>query len=245
MKIFISDLHLGDGSKTDDFHRDKELINLLEKYQDEQIILLGDICELWQSRLDRIMWAHADVIHAITRRTQCIYGNHDYLPFAKYWSEKYEDSGIYAVHGHQYDVFNRYKNPLFALKWPIGKYIALLIGELERWWCKDADVWLEKQSEKYGEFLTQAAELQNMEPNKGLWPIPEKNQILITGHTHKAGLHYVRVGSNSKLDRIYANCGAWVDDVRPTYIEVDDTHVRLKDGLTFDTITELKIHKGE
>jgi UDP-2,3-diacylglucosamine pyrophosphatase LpxH len=30
MKIFISDLHLGDGSRTDDFHRDKEFLEFLE-----------------------------------------------------------------------------------------------------------------------------------------------------------------------------------------------------------------------
>ena len=30
MKVFISDLHMGDGSRTDDFHRDKELLNFLE-----------------------------------------------------------------------------------------------------------------------------------------------------------------------------------------------------------------------
>ena len=251
-KVFLSDLHLGDGSASDDFHKWSELIGLFDKYCDAKIIILGDIFELWQARLDRIIWHNADIYDLLQcNNVICIYGNHDYLPFAQYincdntvWSETYEDGLIFAQHGHQHDVFNKYKNPLLSLKWPIGKYITLAIGGLERFLHRDADVWAEKQAKKYG-FLWEAAKLQSME--KDAWQYVSGKMITIEGHTHKACLfrnaeRFKDIGGIMVEDkRIYANCGAWVDDVHPTYILVDDNVIQLRDGLDYSVIKELEI----
>ena len=126
MKIFISDLHLGDGSRTDDFHRDKELLEFLQFVEAEaqELIILGDFLELWQADLDKVLFVHSEVINRLLslknkiKITYCI-GNHDYIPFAKFLdldmglSLEYRDAEnrIVAEHGYKYDIFNRYKNP--------------------------------------------------------------------------------------------------------------------------------------
>jgi len=237
-KIFISDPHLGDGSKSDDFHRDGHLIALFDRYVDgNKIYLLGDIFELWQARLDKIIWAHLDVFKYLEDwNITCIYGNHDFLPFSKLWPETYEDELIYAEHGHQHDVYNNVS--MFNLKWPIGKYITLGVGWLERLWNKDVDEFLLK---KYGEFKYTAAKLQGaVKSGVNNWPayygvIDHKpHRIYICGHTHKP-LLYKSAGD------IYANCGAWVDSVLPTYLLVDGNTVQLRNGLDYSIINEEKL----
>ena len=229
-KIFISDLHLGDGSKADDFHRDGHLIALFDRYVDgNKIYLLGDIFELWQARLDKIIWAHLDVFKYLEDwNLTCIHGNHDFLPFSKLWPETYEDELIYAEHGHQHDIYNNVS--MFNLKWPIGKYITLGVGWLERLWNKDVDEFLLK---KYGEFKYIAAKLQGAKKSPSLYRFRE-GKIVIEGHTHKAELHNYGYG-------IKANCGSWTDNVLPTYIEVEGRTVRLRNGLDYSIISEEKL----
>lgn len=246
MKIFISDLHLGDGSKADDFHRDKEFLDFLTYIEDNhaELIVLGDLYELWQCDLDKIAWTHSAVLNRlkslVVPEATYIYGNHDYFPFSKYSSGTYKKDNIFAQHGHQYDIFNRYKNPLFNLKWPIGKYVTVLLGEIERWFCKDVDVWAEKMRDKFGSFLWEAANLQNRGHytsdstihmlRVNAYRILRDNNIVIFGHTHKAILENFYTG-------IYANCGAWVDNVEPTYIAVTENGgVELRNGLNHKII---------
>ena len=127
MKIFISDLHLGDGSRTDDFHRDKEFLEFLEfaEAEAQELIILGDFLELWQADLDRVLFKHSHIISkllSLRNKINITYviGNHDYIPFIKFANLgvsiklEYRDIqyGIIAEHGHVYDIFNRYKNPL-------------------------------------------------------------------------------------------------------------------------------------
>ena len=229
-KIFISDLHLGDGSKSDDFHRDDELSDLITKYWDDDKYIVGDVAELWQAHLDKIMWAHEGIWKILKASgTTFIHGNHDYLPFSKFWPEHYEDNLIYAEHGHQLDIYNN--TSMFNLKWPIGKYVTLAVGWMEKLFHKDADEFLLK---KYGEFKYMAAKLQGAEKRLG-FPIKPQS-IYIAGHTHKADLF--------KIKRIWANCGAWVDGVEPTYVEVEENEkqnvviVRLRNGITYEIMKE-------
>lgn len=241
MRIFFSDTHLGDGSATDDFHRDKEFIEFLTFARDnkvKELVGLGDLYELWQARLDRIMWAHSDVFKALDRfgrKFIHVYGNHDYFPFSRLTPEVYHKKGIYAVHGHQCDEFNRYKNPLFALRWPVGKYVTLLVAEFERWFHKDTDVWLEKMKERFGDFLVEAALIRN---KIGQSPLILEDKINISGHAHEAMLTRVEP---SKM--IYGNCGAWVDDCWPTFISVDENVVQLRNGLDFSVIKEIVVEE--
>ncbi|MBC8473622.1 MAG: UDP-2,3-diacylglucosamine diphosphatase [Candidatus Omnitrophica bacterium] len=264
MKIFISDLHLGDGSRTDDFNRDKELLKFLEFVEDEagELIIVGDLFELWQADMDRILFRHNEVVNKILSlrskiRVTYVVGNHDYIPFIKFTGSgadiclEYNDlgSGIIAEHGHRYDVFNRYKNPLQSISWPRGRRFALLAASLERFVNRDADVWLEKALEKTEDFFGHAALVRNkITPSSEEYlkkgghfgefekavkeHINNGAKIVIFGHTHRCQLETIDKG-------IYANCGTWVDNATPTYIACHRDKVELREALSHKTIKQL------
>ncbi|MEJ5229864.1 MAG: UDP-2,3-diacylglucosamine hydrolase [Pseudothermotoga sp.] len=106
-RLFLSDLHIGDGSAKDDFEFDVELSNLISdfaQYQDAEIVIVGDGFELIESRavkeiglipfdelgkqldgsvIDSIARKHPvvfDAIRQFTRNHNIFYvvGNHDY-----------------------------------------------------------------------------------------------------------------------------------------------------------------------
>ena len=265
MKVFLSDIHLGDGSKSDDFHRDAELIKFLEWTDNRvsEIIIVGDLYELWQAKLSKIFWAHSDVIHALDARSKKItylYGNHDILPFCRLTPEAYRRGSVQAQHGHQFDEFNKFDNPMMNLKWPIGRYITVLVAGLEKWFHPDADVWLEKMRKKFGDFKVEAALLQNK-----AWDCTDLDQIIsvtenlkqqnlapisIFGHNHEAEICEIEYQDQSMptfprmRKRIYCNCGTWVDGEYPTFIAVTedkisgDAVVQLRDGLECNEVLE-------
>ncbi len=107
-RLFISDLHIGDGYATDDFSYDSELVRLLDTVlacgEDVELVILGDGLELIETRIvkdiglvpfeelvdqldERIIQSivneHAEVFRAFqrfSRKNSIIYvvGNHDY-----------------------------------------------------------------------------------------------------------------------------------------------------------------------
>ena len=261
MKIFISDLHLGDGSRTDDFNRDKELLKFLEFVGNEasELIIVGDLFELWQANMDKILFRHNEVVNKLLSlknniKVTYVIGNHDYIPFIKFINSgvgislEYRDveNGIIAEHGHKYDIFNRYKNPLQSIKWPSGRRFALLAASLERLVNRDADVWLEKALEKTEDFFGHAALIRNkITPSSQEYlkkgghfgefdqavkkHINNGAKIVIFGHTHRCQL--VTIGKG-----IYANCGTWVDNVTPTYIAHHKEGIELREALSHKII---------
>jgi UDP-2,3-diacylglucosamine pyrophosphatase LpxH len=257
--FFVSDLHMGDGSGSDDFNRQLEFMLFLDKVNTVggTLVLIGDIYELWQARLCKIYWAHRLVIQTlhnmeIDGRIIFIHGNHDYLPFHRYWLEYFEDSlyDFVAYHGHQHDVFNRFGNPLRALRWPIGKHITVALAGLEKYLHPDVDVWADRMRKKFGQFIWDAAILQNKEGfnstnSRSIVPYKCKSfpfklrRLHILGHTHDAEI--------VKLDNglIYANCGTWVGEKTPTYLLLEECPIlgkilSLRDGITHYVIDELK-----
>ena len=266
MKIFISDLHIGDGSRTDDFHRDKEFLEFLKfaENQASELIIVGDLLELWQADLDKVLFTHDKVIKrllSLKERIKLTYviGNHDYIPFIRFIGSglgielEYRDTenNIIAEHGHKYDVFNSYKNPLKAIKWPLGKRAALLAAGMERFLHKDADVWLASRLEDIDSFLHQAVSVQNkVTPSSkqyiqqgghfgefndaAIRHIKKGAKIVIFGHTHKPQLDIIGNG-------IYANCGTWTDDAQPTYIAYNKDNIELREGLTHKVIKALSV----
>ena len=259
-------MHLGDGSKTDDFHRDKEFLKFLDFVQEEaeELVILGDFLELWQADLDRVLFRHSEVINrllALRERIKVTYvvGNHDYIPFIKFVDSgagiclEYRDDGygIVAEHGFRYDIFNRYKNPLKSIKWPIGKYFSLFVASLERLVHPDIDEWTKDRIMDIDEFLQKAMSIRNkLSPSTkeyfnrgghfGEFEQAVKNhinngaKIVVFGHTHKCQLQVIENG-------IYANCGAWVDGSTPTYIACFQDKVELREGFTHKTIKQLSL----
>ncbi|MDX1613445.1 MAG: metallophosphoesterase family protein [Candidatus Promineifilaceae bacterium] len=82
----ISDLHLGNGARADDFrHNEKALLKALKRYEEEgyTLILLGDVEEFWQFDLDQVVARYDASVYAAIRafgdeRVIRLYGNHDY-----------------------------------------------------------------------------------------------------------------------------------------------------------------------
>ena len=82
----VSDLHLGDGGKADDFKRNEAALRralTFYKRNGYHLILLGDIEEFWQFDLDRIRARYDAGIYTRIRafgdrRVYRVFGNHDY-----------------------------------------------------------------------------------------------------------------------------------------------------------------------
>ena len=148
MKFFVSDLHLGDGSKADDFHYEAEFLKFLDfaKVNCEELIIAGDLFELWQCRLEKILIHHNRAIAGLLnfsrqKRLTYIVGNHDRVPFVKYVNLDlnialaYEDEkiGLHAEHANQYDIFNRCQSP--------GNMVSRIFSWAERLIHSDFDEW--------------------------------------------------------------------------------------------------------
>lgn len=155
--LFISDVHLGAGKEYDWFSRKKEgpcLIDFFEYVSGlddvKEIVLLGDIFDLWVCPHDQIPHTFEDIINAqknifsaIKRMadkipTLYLNGNHDFqvtsddinIAFdrkVKHIGNVYRRGNIRAEHGHMYALFNRPdpKNGGF-LGLPLGYYITRL-----------------------------------------------------------------------------------------------------------------------
>lgn len=83
--VIMSDVHLGDGGGADDLRKNEEtIIKALDHYNEQgyQLILLGDIEELWQFDLDQIKERYNDSVYARIRaygddKVHRVFGNHD------------------------------------------------------------------------------------------------------------------------------------------------------------------------
>jgi UDP-2,3-diacylglucosamine pyrophosphatase LpxH len=151
MKVFLSDLHLGDGKKRDDFQFHREFDELVRKLSGEfkkiEMILLGDIFDLIRTQkyyefeglahpevklrvMEDIVEQHVPFFETLRyftdrkgRQLRYVIGNHDFgayldprllemvreefglvLPMQTYYRD--EPLGIWAEHGHRYDIIN-------------------------------------------------------------------------------------------------------------------------------------------
>ncbi|MCQ9205188.1 MAG: UDP-2,3-diacylglucosamine diphosphatase [Omnitrophica bacterium] len=267
MKVFISDLHLGDGSRSDDFHRDKEFLGFLEfvSLEAEELIILGDFLELWQADLDRVLFQHSGIINKLLAlrdkvKLSYVIGNHDYIPFVKFKDSncgialEYRDSksGIVAEHGHRYDIFNRYKNSLKIIKWPPGKCFSLFLAGLEKLIHPDIDKWTKKAMEGLDEFLQEAVFIRNKITPATKEYIKRGGHFVefeeaVKNHMNK-GARIVIFGHTHRPQLeivgkgIYANCGSWSDTATPTYIAYSKDKIALKEALTNKVIKQLPVN---
>jgi len=187
----FSDLHLGDGGKSDIFaHNKKTMVCALEYYKkfEYSIILLGDIEELWQFNFIEIHDYYDKSIYELLRSFQTnkvhrIFGNHDCdwkrPPTDPIFYNKNIQHGapeaiklgddIFLVHGHQGDKTcdrKTWESRYWARKGEILVPIGKIFGISSR---------LATKSQIPG----------NREKLYYEWAIDNK-VILICGHTHNA-----------------------------------------------------------
>ncbi|MFP4442466.1 MAG: metallophosphoesterase [Spirochaetia bacterium] len=117
--IILSDLHLGNGGRTDDFRENGEMvIRILKEYyfdRDYTLILNGDIEELQKFTLASIRKRWADFYELLdlyrnSERLVRIVGNHDLTLLTKPKEDlearqalklSYKDNSLFIFHGHQ------------------------------------------------------------------------------------------------------------------------------------------------
>ena len=118
---FISDLHLGDGTRSDIFmHKDRALLELLARVRDEgaRLVIVGDAIDFHQAwGLTRVIRAHGQLLRALSDLADkngviYIYGNHDHDIALFHELFRWEvcarlriGADIVVQHGHQFDPF--------------------------------------------------------------------------------------------------------------------------------------------
>lgn len=202
--VIISDLHVG---SCDSDH--KAILSFLLTIECDQLILDGDVWELWDKDADEIKEQHGCIVERIMMLMilgkKVIYteGNHDNKdpkhPVIVHLQQKksfeFEDNGkkILVIHGHQFDSFlwRWFQISLFY----IGKVFCALLGKPYRY--------IHKSSKSAAAKLKR----QVIEKYQG------KYDVVVVGHTHAP--EYEKSGSFE-----FANSGDWKGS--NSYIVIED-----------------------
>lgn len=142
--FIVSDLHLGDGSKKDNFRKYRKRFDCFLDGLDAnaQLVLAGDVFEFWQCPHGAVVREYQDLLkRLVDMKALFIVGNHDIdlLGFVdlslgdrftgllrKDLSIERNGRTIFVCHGHEFDEFNDPSRSLF-----IGRIVSILGGEAE------------------------------------------------------------------------------------------------------------------
>ena len=235
----ISDLHLADGRRRDDFKKNRiKFKNFLRmvKHKKGQLIIAGDFLELWQTNPIDIARIYSNILNElISTGTKIIIGNHDYYlhHFRKlnFLHDSYKIPGtkIFIQHGHQFDRFNDPKRLIY-----IGNLAAMSAGIMEdihpdldetamsflktlHQKLKSAFLPIHTPGTNRKQYLSHGGDFS--EYLTGAKKLLKKYDHVILGHTHKPG---------TAFKGRYINAGSWTSP-NPTYVEVDNhNHCTLK-----------------
>ena len=235
----ISDLHLADGRRRDDFKKNrskfKNFFRMVKK-QKAELIIAGDFLELWQTNPIDIARTYSNILNElISIQTKIIIGNHDYYlhHFRKlnFLHDSFQIPGtkIFIQHGHQFDRFNDPKRLIY-----IGNLAAMSAGIMEdlhpdldetamsflkalREKLKSAFSPIHTPGTNRKQYLSHGGDYS--EYLTGAKKLLKKYDYVILGHTHNPG---------TAFKGRYINAGSWISP-NPTYVEVDNrNHCTLK-----------------
>jgi len=173
--LIISDLHMGDGTGTDDFiAQDDKVLNFIENINPDILYLNGDIFELWQCSMRKIRKFHYTFTNyvegkyykpVIFPQIVKLKGNHDYSLLGQMKAEITTRSGkkVLITHGFQND-------PLMTN--PISRFFTWCLGRIERLIPNIDNVF-------------SASKRINNKANEYAMQQLKKYDIVILGHTHK------------------------------------------------------------
>ena len=229
-RIFIADTHLGDTGKSDKYCWEDLLQDFLRRHKEDEVYLVGDIVDLIRCDFEKILWYRDNQLKLLEDK-HYIPGNHDFV-FSKYFALTWCEDGIYALHGHQFDIDgNKLWRTLTILAWVLGKFL----GRSEDWFS--------------------ARELFKMSPTRrffwgslkpyedGAKEILKRSDVdvCVMGHLHKNIMKFYP-------DGIWVVVKDWCADEVPTYAFVSDEKVELRNVETdviIKTITRVKKVKKE
>lgn len=208
MKLFLSDIHLGNIL----FEKRKELFKLLTNSKYTQIYILGDTLDTWSMELEHIIKIYGDIIDAINSlgvRCTLLKGNHDpdsetlKKVFDKVrlieGNHRFELDGKTTVllHGDEFD--NMGASAMFLLKciapvqWMFTKCGMSFSYRLRDWYYK----------QKHGSNFYMKVALDNEKKTVKKYSVD--NKIIIMGHTHVAKIV-------ETPEYKYINCGTALDN---------------------------------
>jgi len=214
MKTYVvSDLHISDGTETDDFipNADK-FLRFLEMVEGNLLIIDGDLFDLWKTDIFSIFRAHSVLVRTIlTSNVVFIIGNHDHKMASIYqglglkFGHKLEAGEWVIIHGHQLDQTIDGKPERL-----IARFACWLSDKLQHVfpWVAGLEHWLlegHRENESY------IAKLKKRFPGKKF----------IIGHSHVPVVY----------EDWFINCGSWgIDQEKLTYVEINENwKVELKE----------------
>lgn len=213
MKYYvISDLHLADLSRADNFYspgKHRLLLSHIDKIIEERatLIINGDLFELWQAKASAILASYPEILERLRKVRRIVYviGNHDEsvpnhklveeiraamgnVEFKRYFVDV--DAGLYFEHGNIPDPFNN--------ETPVGHMIAWTLGWIERFVYKDAEMFFSRMKDRilsvnfsvkrdivnYVERLVMLSEFLNAYARE--LNLPGREKLIGYGHTHIA-----------------------------------------------------------
>jgi len=226
----ISDTHLADGGRRDDFKKNrtrfKSFLRFVRK-QKARLVIAGDFLELWQASPVAIARAYSDILNElIAMQAIIIIGNHDYylthFRELNFIHDSYLIPGteIFIQHGHQFDRFN---DPKRLMR--IGHLAALSAGTIEEIYPDSDDKAMSFLKKLKADLAAALSPLWNpgtqrhrylarggdfSEYLRGAQELLKKYRCVILGHTHQPLV---------ALHGRYLNSGCWTS-TKPTYVEV-------------------------
>jgi predicted phosphodiesterase len=243
--IIFSDHHKGAKNGADDFWNNEPIyVKALNHYNQNnyQLILLGDVEELWENKIDEVLLYNQTSINHEQQFAQRsalhkVFGNHDIfwklqsnqtkhlanftgatMPVFEAIILQHPLLNLFCTHGHQGDTLSD-NNPtsawFVANIWaPLQRYLKLNPNQLS----KD-----DLLKNKHNKIMHQ-------------WAASQKNTVLITGHTHKpvfaSGVFSNhpnnQIGINNITKPVYFNTGCCCfNDGDITGIEITFTEIAL------------------
>ncbi len=194
---YVSDLHIRDKSKLDDFNAEEEFIHFCQDTiaRGYSLRILGDAFD--QELLLPIVGAYKRLLNELPDNTIFIYGNHDIwlkeLNHLKGFRvfESYAEGSTILIHGHQFDeICKNISLSNFFIK--LGNILEPLFPDIDN---------LQLQKRRPEIYITESAKFAK---DRGY-------KRIIFGHTHCAG-HW-----NVDGVEVY-NTGCWVNG-RRDYVE--------------------------
>jgi len=235
----VSDLHLGDGTATDNFYENlTNFNNFLEFVEKDNgiLVLAGDTFEMWQACLGDIIKTYGPLIDKILSLDPIlIIGNHDYhllgfrdilkIPLENYLTDevlvKINGKEIKIVHGHEFDIFNAPGKSQF-----IGQIFSLIMSNLEIQYPEsEIESWTQRNVEpivrnimiqgmKIYQYLFGRSQSQvngYLKESLDYYRSNNLNTFVIAGHSHRPGWY----------KDWYVNCGTWQDKDKSYFAKID------------------------
>ena len=208
-RVYVSDLHILDGSHAEDFDAKAFAKLLLTIPDDWGLTVLGDCLELWQARSPwNIIKAHRGLLTELFQRAEIVAGNHDWKLAQTGLSPAYGVRGrIHYEHGHLGDPANRRPGC-------IGRAIAWTAGWIERLVWRDVDVETERALKRLGRLRGRDTTIPQYFDHAEQALRSTRSRIYLFGHTHKPGLF--QHGA-----MVLANCGDWVGSSTSIIVQPD------------------------